>query len=132
MIFTFGSNLLSVAGATVTAGTGNVSSAAIGPNPNEYTVNLTGVTNAELLTVTLNSVADATGATGNFSATMAVLIGDTTADGFVNSTDIAQTKSQSGQMVSASNFRTDITADGNLNSTDIAVVKSKSGTALPP
>jgi hypothetical protein len=62
---------------------------------------------------------------------MGVLTGDTTADTFVNSTDIAQTKSQSGQLVTSSNFREDVTVDGNLNSTDIALVKSKSGTALP-
>ncbi len=62
---------------------------------------------------------------------MGVLIGDTTSDGFVNSADIAQTKSQSGTAVTNSNFREDVTVDGNLNSGDIALVKSKSGTALP-
>ncbi|MGI8957431.1 MAG: dockerin type I domain-containing protein, partial [Chthoniobacterales bacterium] len=63
---------------------------------------------------------------------MAVLAGDTNADTSVNSADISQTKSQSGQPVSASNFREDVTVDGNLNSGDIGLVKSKSGTALPP
>ncbi len=58
-------------------------------------------------------------------------IGDTNADGAVNSADIAQTKSQSGKSLTTSNFREDITADGNLNSADIGLVKSKSGTALP-
>jgi hypothetical protein len=61
---------------------------------------------------------------------MGVLLGDTTGDAVVNSTDIAQTKSQSGQTQTASNFRQDVTADGNINSTDIALVKSKSGTGL--
>jgi hypothetical protein len=60
-----------------------------------------------------------------------VLVGDTNGDGFVNSADISQTKSQSGQAVSASNFREDVTMDGNLNSADISLVKSKSGTGLP-
>jgi hypothetical protein len=59
------------------------------------------------------------------------LLGDTTADGFVNSADISQTKSQSGQAVGGSNFREDVNADGFLNSADISLVKSKSGTALP-
>jgi hypothetical protein len=62
---------------------------------------------------------------------MSILAGDTTADGVVNSTDIAQTKSQSGAAVSSTNFREDVTADGNINSTDIALTKSKSGTGLP-
>ena len=62
---------------------------------------------------------------------MALLIGDTTANGAVNSSDISQTQGQSGQPVTISNFREDVTADGLLNSADITSVKSKSGTALP-
>ncbi len=119
---------VTISGATVTSGTGSVTSASA--SGNVVTVNLTGVTNAQRLTVTLNNVTDANGA-GNIPVNMAVLAGDTTADTFVNSGDIAQTKSQSGQLVSGSNFREDVTIDGNLNSGDIALVKSKSGTALP-
>jgi len=62
---------------------------------------------------------------------MGVLIGDTNGDGTVNSADIGQTKSQSGQSVSVSNFREDVNADGFINSADIALVKSKSGTGQP-
>jgi hypothetical protein len=64
--------------------------------------------------------------------TIGVLLADTSADRTTNSTDISQTKSQSGQSVGPSNFREDVTVDGNINSTDIALTKSKSGTALPP
>jgi hypothetical protein len=46
-------------------------------------------------------------------------VGDTNADGFVNSADIGQTKSQSGNTVSSSNFREDLNADGFINSADI-------------
>jgi hypothetical protein len=92
---------------------------------------LTGVPNAQFTTVQLTGVIDSNGSTGNVSGSMGVLVGDTTADGSVNSTDIAQTKSQSGTLVTNSNFREDVTTDGNLNSTDIGLVKSKSGTALP-
>jgi hypothetical protein len=63
---------------------------------------------------------------------MGVLLGDTTADASVNSADISQTKSRSGQVVGSGNFRSDVTVDGSLNSADISLVKSKSGTALPP
>ena len=62
---------------------------------------------------------------------MVVLIGDTTTDTFVNSAEISQTKSQSGQAVGSSHFRQDTTVDGFLDSADISLVKSKSGTALP-
>jgi hypothetical protein len=62
---------------------------------------------------------------------MGVLGGDTTANRAVNSSDIAQTQSQSGQPVTNTNFREDVTVNGAINSSDIAFVQSKSGTALP-
>jgi hypothetical protein len=67
----------------------------------------------------------------NVAIPMNVLIGDTNGDGSVNSADIGQTKSKSGQAVDGTNFRNDVGADGSLNSADIGLVKSKSGTALP-
>jgi len=108
-----------------------VSTSTIGPNPNQYTVNLTGVPNAQYTTVTLSNVFDSQTNTGTVAATMGLLVGDTTADGSVNSADIGQTKSQSGHLVTISNFREDVTVDGSINSADIGLVKSKSGTALP-
>jgi hypothetical protein len=62
---------------------------------------------------------------------MGVLEGDTTANRSVNSSDISQTQSQSGQSVTISNFREDVTINGLINSSDISVVQSRSGTALP-
>jgi hypothetical protein len=102
-----------------------------GPNQDQCTVNLTGVTNAQYTTVTLTGVVNATGATGNISSTMGVLLGDTTANGLVNSSDIAQTQSQSGEPVTSGNFREDVTVSGEINSSDISLVQSKSGTGLP-
>jgi hypothetical protein len=52
-------------------------------------------------------------------------------NGSVNSSDISQTKAQSGTVASSSNFRTDVTVNGLINSSDISTVKSNSGTALP-
>ena len=70
LIFTFTNNLTSVASASVTghdpvSGTGTVLSSALGLNANQYTVNLTNVSNAQNITVTLNSVLDAAGGSGN-------------------------------------------------------------------
>jgi hypothetical protein len=62
---------------------------------------------------------------------MGVLAGDTTANGSVNSSDVAQTQSQSGQPVTSNNFREDVTINGAINSSDVSFVQSKSGTALP-
>ena len=97
---------------------------------NAVTVNCTGVPNGQTIAVNLLGVNDGIN-TGDVSVPMGVLLGDTTADRSVNSADIGQTKSQSGTVVTGSNFREDVNIDGNLNSADIGLVKSKSGTALP-
>jgi glucose/arabinose dehydrogenase len=132
MVFKFAVPLNSVGGRSVTAGAGSVSSSTInGSNAKEYLVNLTGLSNAQFLTVTLTNIVDVAGNTiGSVSATMAVLIGDTTENGFVNSSDISQTQSQSGIPVGASNFREDVTVSNSINSSDINLVQSESGTAL--
>jgi hypothetical protein len=124
LVFTFPANITN-------CGIASVGTASSGPNVNQCTVQLTGVPNAQFTTVQLTGVIDSNGSTGDVSGSMGVLVGDTTADASVNSTDIAQTKSQSGNLVTNSNFREDVTTDGNLNSTDIGLVKSKSGTGLP-
>jgi len=46
--------------------------------------------------------------TGNLDIPMGVLVGDTTGNGTVNASDVAQTKANSGQAANASNFRTDV------------------------
>jgi hypothetical protein len=131
MVFTFANPLVSVDQATVTGGTGSVSSAAIGSDTHQYIVNLTGVTNAQTLTVALVNAHDSTNAIGNVSGTMSVLVGDTNADKFCDAIDVSQTKSQSGNAVTNSNFREDVNVDGFIDAIDVSLVKSKSGTALP-
>ena len=56
-----------------------------------------------------------------------MLLGDTNADGLVNSADISQTKSQTGAAVTSGNFREDVNTDEFINSADISLVKSKAG-----
>src|SRR5207244_1113969 len=51
LVFTFANPLSNVGGASVTAGMASVSSNAIGSDPHQYVVNLTGVTNAQKITV---------------------------------------------------------------------------------
>jgi hypothetical protein len=82
--------------------------------------------------VALIDVADTLGnKSSTFAATMSVLLGDTTNNRAVNSGDITQTKSHSGETLSGSNFRTDVTVDGSINSGDIGLVKAQSGTGVP-
>ena len=133
IIFTFVNPLVSVGSATMSgSGMIDMSNTGINPsNPHEYIVSLTGVANAQTITVTLAGITDSTGAfTSSLSAPMGVLLGDTTANRQVNSSDIAQTQSQSGQPVGEGNFREDVTVNGEINSSDIGMVQSKSGTGL--
>lgn len=128
LVFTFQNDLASVGGAisyeVATAGH-------IGPNPNQYTVDLTGVVGFSSVTVMLGVIVDSAGNFGGVSATMPVLVGDTNGNGVVNSADVAQTKSQGGEPVTIDNFRSDVNANGTINASDTAIVKSKIGSALP-
>ncbi len=133
IVFTFGDTLTQVDGATVTSGTGSVNNSMIdSADSHRYIVHLTGVANTQTITVTLTNVTDSAGdSSSGVSASMSVLAGDSTANGSVNSGDIAQIKSESGQAVTATNFREDLNADGAIDSSDIAFAKSKSGAGLP-
>src|SRR5207237_3308210 len=115
--------------ASVTSGTGSVSSFT-GSGTSQVTVNLTGVTNVQRITVTLFNVNDGTHM-GNVPVSMGVLVGDVNGNAVVNSSDVSLTKSQVGQAVSGSNFREDVNANGVINSVDVAQVKANVGTALP-
>ncbi|HST30819.1 MAG TPA: hypothetical protein VLK27_08280 [Chthoniobacterales bacterium] len=135
VVFSFVNPLASVGNAQIVSGTANIDSANSGinpSNPHEYIVTLTGVANAQRVVIKLSNVADTAGNTAaTLSTTLSVLLGDTTANGAVNSSDIAQTQAQSGQALTESNFREDVTANGAINSSDISLVQSKSGTGLP-
>ncbi|MDQ6760390.1 MAG: CSLREA domain-containing protein [Acidobacteriota bacterium] len=132
IVFTFANTLTSVGGATLSSGTGTVSAAAIGADAHQYLVDLTGVANAQTITLTLTNVSDSLGNnSATLSVAMGVLLGDTTGDGFVNGGDALQTRNRSGQATDATNFRSDVNVDGFVNSGDSVIVRSRSGTALP-
>jgi plastocyanin len=128
MIINFATSV-TVGDAAVTSGTGSVSSFSV--SGSEVTVNLTGVTNVQRITVTLFNVNDGTHM-GNVPVSMGVLIGDVNGNAVVNASDVSLTKSQVGQAVSSSNFREDVNANGTISATDVALVKANVGTALPP
>ena len=132
VVLTFPDQLTSVAGASVTSGTGKVTSGAISnTNPQQYIVNLTGVANDQVLTIGLHSVNDSTGKHSSLvPIQMGVLIGDTNGDRSVNSGDATETRNRSGELVTQDNFRSDVNSDGTINSGDAAIVRSRSGTGL--
>jgi hypothetical protein len=132
LVFTFDRSVGFAGNASTAQGTGVAAAPVLGPNVNQVTVNLTGVTNMQHLIVTLSNARDASSQTFTpISARMDVLVGDTTANDVVNASDVSQTKAQSGAVVTNANFRTDVTANGSINASDVAAVKASSGTGLP-
>ena len=132
LIFSFANTLTSVGNASVTNGTGIVGSHMIDADAHNYIVNLTGVSNAQVITVSLTNVNDSAGnSSSSVPISMGVLVGDTTGNGTVNASDVAQTKANSGQTMDASNFRTDVTVSGSINAADVGLVKSNVGMTLP-
>jgi hypothetical protein len=137
LVFTFANNLVSVGGVTVsghnpTNGTGSVNGTAMGPNPNQYTVNLTNVSDAQYITVTLNSVVDSTGnAADVVGPQMGVLVGDVNANGLVDGNDVSAVQSQTRQPVSNMNFRDDVNANGLIDGNDVSVAQGRTRTSLP-
>jgi len=109
---------------------GNGSVQSTSASGNEITVNLTGVTDAQYITVALLGVNDGQGQT-DVGVKMGVLAGDTNADTRVNVGDTNQVKANSGQLTTTVNFRTDVNLDGRLNVGDTNFVKERSGTFLP-
>jgi hypothetical protein len=120
----------------LTGGNAAVSAGSISGAPtfagNSMTVNLTGVPNAQQITVTLTDARDAFGQTVPSAAVrMNVLVGDSTGNKVVNSSDVVQTKALSGDPVDATKFRCDFNADGSVNASDVSQVKAASGTSVP-
>jgi hypothetical protein len=129
IVFTFPAPV-TVSGASVTSGTATSSGPVLSNGGTEVTVDVTGVANVQRITVTLLGVSDGTN-TNDVAVRMGLLAGDTNGNGSVTTSDIGQVKSQSGQPVTASNFRQDLNANGAITTSDIGLVKSLSGTSLP-
>jgi len=130
MIVTF-PNAVAVQSVAVTNGTGSVSSFSLSADNKTVTINLSGVTNAQRLGVTLHNVCDGTNQ-GDVFVPMGLLAADSNGNGNVNAGDILQIKQRLGQGLTNANFRSDVNANGAINAGDVGVAKQNTGTALPP
>jgi hypothetical protein len=110
------------------SGTGSVSAAVA--SGNQIFVNLTGVTNAQRLSVNLFGVNDGT-KTADYSVQMGVLLADVDGSGRVDSTDVFEVRQQSLQTANASNFRMDVDTSGRIDSNDVFITRQQSLTSLP-
>jgi hypothetical protein len=132
MVFTFANPLTSVSSASVSSGTGSVVSSSIGTDAHQYIVNLTGVTNAQRITVTLANLSDNAGNfSASVSATMGVLLGDVNASARVDAADVSSVRQQTLQPITISNFRNDINVSGRIDAADVSVARQQTLTSLP-
>jgi hypothetical protein len=119
---------VSVASASVTSGTGSVSSFSV--SGNQVTVNLTAVGNAQRIAVTLANVSDGVNS-GDVTVPMGVLLGDVNFNGRVTNGDVSSIQAQVGASVISSNFRNDVNANGTLSNGDVAAAQAQVGAQLP-
>jgi hypothetical protein len=133
IIFTFANTLTSVSGASVTGGTGTVSSSHIdSSDAHNYIVNLTAVVNAQVITVSLTNVTDSAGNSSSaVSVSMSVLLGDVNASGRVDAADVSLVRQQTLQPITSSNFREDINASGRIDAADVSIARQQTLTSFP-
>ena len=123
VIVSFADTVTSLGSVSVTSGSGAIAASAF--YGKQVGINLTGVRNAQIIIIRLSGVRLSHGSNPvTVSIPMAVLVGDTNADGFVDSIDTSQTKSQSGKSVNTLNFRTDINIDGFIDTLDLSMVRA--------
>jgi hypothetical protein len=133
MIFTFANPLTSVGGASVTSGVGSVTTSNIdNSDAHNYIVNLTAVTNAQVLKVGLTNVSDSAGDFSSaVSASMGVVLGDVNESGRVDAADVSLVRQQTLQPITSANFREDINASGRIDAADVSIVRQQTLTSLP-
>jgi hypothetical protein len=111
-------------------GGGSVSSVSF--SGNDMIVGLTGVTNAQVLTLTVTNVTDADGTTlPSASVNVGFLLGDVNGSHLVDSGDVFLVRQQTSQPITSSNFREDINTTGVIDSGDVFGVRQNTGSSIP-
>jgi hypothetical protein len=132
LVFNFPNALTNVGGANLTSGSGAVTTSGIGADSHQYIVSLSGVANAQLLTLTLVNVNDAAGHHSNsISTTFGILTGDVNASRRVDAADVSAVRQQTLQPVDSTNFRNDVNASGRIDAADVSIVRQQTLTSLP-
>jgi hypothetical protein len=129
IIFTFDKP---VVGGTASVVEGTASVGVPTFSANEMRVPLTGVANAQYVTVSVSGVAAADGGSGGSgSVRVGFLLGDVTQNRAVAVSDVAQVNAAIAQPVTASNYLKDLNASGTLTVADKATANANVTRALP-
>ena len=126
IVFTF---TTAVTGGTATSSAGSVANVSF--DGADMIVELTGVPDATVVTVTANNVTNSSGSLPSVAVPIGFLQGDIDGNRSVSGADVSNAKSRAGNVVTGDNFRADITVNGVLNASDVGLVKVKSGNTLP-
>ena len=94
------------------------------------TVNLTGVTSQQWITLTLYEVNDGS-YTNDVAIRAGVLLADVNASSNVDSADVTLAQRQNNKPVTSSNFRMDVNASGNIDSADVTLTQRQNQKRLP-
>ncbi len=129
VVFTFDKP---VVGGIATVVEGAASVGAPTYSANEMRVPLTGVANAQYVTVSVSNVVAADGGSGGSgSVRVGFLLGDVTQNRAVAVSDVAQVNAAIAQPVTASNYLKDLNASGTLTVSDKATANANVTRALP-
>ena len=124
-VFTFDtavtSGNASITGGTATAGTPTFSG-------NEMRVPLTGVANAQIVTIHISGV---NGGSATADVRFGFLIADAGANRVVDKPDRTLIQGQLNQPVTAVNFREDVNRDGRIKNLDVNLVTIHRGESIP-
>jgi uncharacterized repeat protein (TIGR01451 family) len=128
IVFTY-DKPLSTAAVNVTEGTAVKSSSLVGST---VVVNLTGVTNAQYVTVSLTSVGSADGGSGGIGeARVGFLEGDVNQSRVVSVADLGLVNAQLAQPTTAANYLKDINASGSITIADKGLTNARLTNSLP-
>jgi subtilisin-like proprotein convertase family protein len=115
----------------ITEGTASLGSASFAGN--DFIYNLTGVGNAQYVTVSLTDVGSADGGSGGSgSARVGFLEGDANQSRVVSVADLGLVNAQLAQTTSAANYLKDINASGSITIADKGLTNARLTTSLPP
>src|SRR4029077_13606151 len=134
IVFSFSNTLTSVGDASASeSGCGAIEVSSTTISGSDYIVNLTGVCNAQYVTVTLTNVNDSAGNHSDnvSSPAMGFLIGDVNSSGRVDSADVSLVRQETLQPIDMSTFPEDINASGRIDAADVSIASQQTLTSLP-
>jgi hypothetical protein len=130
LVFDFADSVSSVTNASVVAGTGTVSGTST--QGGNYVVNLSGVANAQRITVRLSGITDSAGHTlASLDVTMGVLIGDVNASKRADAGDVTQVRNKTVTIPDQTTCRFDVNNSGRTDAGDVTTTRNATVTVLP-